>query len=318
MMDISRDITAKMVQATGNTNLIVLPNRNYDAWYPNWFDRKTWTHTRLSGPSATPRVFADSHKPKYRASGDVKAQLSFSGNLPIIQGFSLGQVLSCSPTLKEAKASGLPKTYIVEKRTWKPGEDGSELLFTEAGGKKAQGRRPQDPHITESLRWLLVDFNTSNDQDDRRSFGLLHRLLSRRKRKIRLYSPYLLQWMNCCEEQSFTINGQPFVGYFSQKNDKYSTPPDVFRSICEAFQSNLEHEMRLCTLTTDRLGWVPKDTMVGDKVFILLGSSMPCVLSKRMSTSPCHKIVGPCHIDGAMFGKLVEDGMQKLQDIQLG
>ncbi|KAI0111262.1 heterokaryon incompatibility protein-domain-containing protein [Nemania sp. FL0031] len=325
MADISRDITQRMIQATGKIDLVVLHHRSQDnnAWYPNWFIQETWINrSPLKGPSARPNWAQPNPRgPIYRASGDERAQVEFRGENANIKGFPLGRVSSCSPTLEEARASRLPETQITKSRTWKPS------TTAEPGRSFASAGR-----VTKSLRWLLVEFDTSSPRDSshasgkqssstsepRRSFGLLHKLLSRREKEVLKHAPHLIQWLNYCEAQSFEINGQPFVGYFSQKNDKNSSPPSKFQGICETLQSNLETGMRVGSLgDTEFLGWLPKETRKGDEVFVLLGSSMPCVLRKAESKSPFWSIVGPCYVDGAMNGELVKKGLRELQDVVL-
>ncbi|KAI1322124.1 heterokaryon incompatibility protein-domain-containing protein [Xylariaceae sp. FL0255] len=340
MGDISRDITRRMIQATGKVDLIVLKyrNQNHNTWYTDWFLQETWVNrSSLNGPCARPNwAQPDSRGPHYRASGDEKAQFEFRGTHATFKGFLLGPVSSCSPTLEEAKASGVPDTHISNKTNWK-------WLNTEPGSSFSSST-----HITKSLRWLLVDFttelqldsfqNSSKDisslgrvingdrklrkpapvSEPRRAFGLLHKLLSKRKKEIRQHAPYLMQWMNCCNKESFEINGQPFVGYFSQENDKHSTPPRKFKTVCQNFQSNLEAGMRLGNLNNaDLLGWFPMDTKKGDEVVVLLGASMPCVIRRMGPLSSFYSLIGPCYIDGVMDGELVKKGMRELQDVAL-
>ncbi|KAI1125413.1 heterokaryon incompatibility protein-domain-containing protein [Nemania abortiva] len=327
MMDISRDITKRLIQATGKIDLVVLQYRDHNnkSWYPNWFIQETWVNrSPRGGPSARPNwIQPDPRGPLYRASGNEKAQAEFRGESATVKGFPLGRVSSCSPTLEEAKASGLPEADITKKRTWKSDDSEPGRSFVSAA------------RVTQSLRWLLIDFDSkghspkSNTTDRRRklfssvpdavpSFGLLYKMLSKHKKEIRKHAPHLIQWMNCCEAESFEINNQPSVGYFSKENHKNSALPSKFGSVCKKFQSNLEAGMRLGGVGgTDYLGWLPKETKKGDEVFILLGSSMPCVLRKKESLSSSYSIVGPCYIDGAMNGELVKDGLRKLQDVVL-
>ncbi|KAI1275752.1 hypothetical protein F5Y07DRAFT_164108 [Xylaria sp. FL0933] len=203
----------------------------------------------------------------------------------------------------------LNSSHITRPRTW------------ENPGKGETHPCAKDNAVTESLRWLLVDItgNYRNDysstSNGRNSFGLLWRLLHRREDLIHGHARNLIPWMNCCEKEGFQINGEPFVSYFSKRDEKGKAAPSAFPRICQTIQWNLEAGMRLGSLSGGQLGWLHKNATVGDKVVVLLGSSMPCVIRSyfgRFST-----IVGPCIIDGVMNGEALEDATDQLEYFSL-
>jgi hypothetical protein len=74
------------------------------------------------------------------------------------------------------------------------------------------------------------------------------------------------------------------------------------------------HRARLIITTNGWLGMVPRDTQIGDEIYVLASGRMPFLLrasQERFSLSgasnaqrSCHTLVGECYLDGSMDGEL--------------
>jgi hypothetical protein len=85
--------------------------------------------------------------------------------------------------------------------------------------------------------------------------------------------------------------------------------------------------MRRAKLITTNgwLGMVPRDTQIGDEIYVLAGGRMPFVLrpSQENFSLPgssnaqrsCHTLVGECYIDGSMDGELSDKLRNEAVDI---
>ncbi|KAI0809382.1 heterokaryon incompatibility protein-domain-containing protein [Xylaria sp. FL0064] len=311
MDSLSYAMTLRMIQATGNLDLVVTKAHEVKSWFPDWFNPQSWAPPSR-GPAGMPDLVRPGCiGPSYRASRNCRAVIGPSrGHMSIsLKGLCVGQVTACSPTLEEAKASRLDRSHITIPRTW---------------GDPGKGKTPpcaKNTAVTESLRWLLVNItgnyrnNHNSTANGRNSFGLLWRLLHRRESLIHDSAPDLIQWMNCCEKQGFQINDEPFVSYFSQRNEKGRAAPSAFPSICQTIQWNLKAGMRLDSLSGGQLGWLHKNANVGDKVVVFLGSSMPCVI--RSSCNGFFTIEGPCIINGVMNGEALKGTADRLKYFSL-
>ncbi|KAI0198187.1 heterokaryon incompatibility protein-domain-containing protein [Astrocystis sublimbata] len=332
--DICRDITQKLIQATGKIDMVVLLRRKdlSAPWHPDWFARDTWTQDSAPhGPAATPDWTGlrpdGGGGPVYAAAGKEKALVETHPTHAVFAGFSLGRVTACSPTLDEAKASVRPELQIVVDRTWHA-KDATAMPKLPAKSAK---------RLLASLRFLLCEIATHKGKpplaSEQRDIGLLQKLLSRRQKDVSRHAAHLLRWLNCCEQTAFAISGLPFTRFFFEENKRNvaAPPPKKFKTVCENFQRILEANMRLATLSTDDgggggdgggeridfLAWLPMEARVGDEVFVLLGASMPCVLRRKDDMSGFHGIVGPCFVDGAMNGEQVRRGLRELQDVMI-
>jgi hypothetical protein len=84
--------------------------------------------------------------------------------------------------------------------------------------------------------------------------------------------------------------------------------------------SYIMRRAKLIITTNAWLGMVPRDTQIGDEIYVLAGGRMPFVLrpsQEKFSPSgsssaqrSCHTLVGECYIDGSMDGELSD----KLRD----
>ncbi len=62
--------------------------------------------------------------------------------------------------------------------------------------------------------------------------------------------------------------------------------------------------MRPAVLDTGRVGYVPEDTKAGDQVVIFYGVKAPLVI--RRTEKDMYRIVGPAHVCGVMYGRVVD------------
>ncbi|GAP86906.1 putative heterokaryon incompatibility protein [Rosellinia necatrix] len=307
--DISRDMTIRLIRATGSFDVVVSKGNGSDTWYPNWFDSRYWhayrlSHMRIGRPSL---LTYTSYGP-YRASGHHNPTFSVQGEDIVASGFFLGSIVDCSPTMDEARESGLPKAELLQPRAWKRNSKNEKLFFG-----------PGATAIMKALCWLLIDITRPRTKQQRPGthlYTLLYTLLHKKERIIEQV-PALMQWFNCCEAQCFKIDGKRLGAYFSMKNSAPLSPLDreILEEDCDTMQRNLKANMRLGYTDEGEMGWFHHNARAGDQVAILLGSSMPCVLRQRSEGG--YMIVGQCIIDGVMKGEAVRKGLQRLQDIQL-
>ncbi|KAK5637074.1 hypothetical protein RRF57_012786 [Xylaria bambusicola] len=310
--NISRDMTIRLIRATGNLDVVVSKAHGIETWYPNWFDSRYWhwyrvSHRRLGRLS----LLTYTNYGPYRASGNQTPSLRIFGNEIIAKGFFLGTIADCSPTLEEARDSGLPRTELLRLRSWKRNSKNERLFF---GSEPAATMR--------TLCWLLIDITRStmlrmrHRRPGTHLYTLLHTLLHKKETIIE-QAPSLLQWLNCCEAQCFKVNDKRLVAYFSMKRSTPLSPGDreALEEDCRTIQKNLRANMRLGCTDEGDIGWFPRNIRTGDQVVILLGSSMPCVLRQRPTGG--YTIMGSCIVDGAMKGEAVRKGLQRVQDIQL-
>jgi hypothetical protein len=61
-----------------------------------------------------------------------------------------------------------------------------------------------------------------------------------------------------------------------------------------------------CSTRHRRIGFVPKNTQVGDIICILYGGEVPYVLRPRKDG--CYSIIGECYIHGIMHGEALSEG----------
>ena len=310
--DISRDMTIRLIRATGNLDIVVSKGHGIETWYPDWFDTRYWhwyhvSHHRLGRPS----LLTHTNYGPYRASGNQTPSLRLYGNEISAKGFFLGTIADCSPTLDEARDSGLPKAELLRPRSWKRNSKNERLFF---------GSEPAATMKT--LCWLLVDITRPSTPRMRHRrpgthlYTLLHTLLHRKETIIE-QAPSLLQWLNCCEAQCLKINDKRLVAYFSMKSSSPLSPGDreSLEEDCRNIQKNLRANMRLGCTDQGEIGWFGSNTRTGDRIAILLGASMPCVLRQRPAGG--YTILGSCILDGVMKGEAVRKGLQHVQDIQL-
>ncbi|KAI1168877.1 heterokaryon incompatibility protein-domain-containing protein [Nemania serpens] len=307
--EISRDMTIRLVRATGSFDVVVSKGHGIDTWYPNWFDSRYWHSYRLSQLRlGRPSLLTYTSYGLYRSSGHHTPSFSIHGQSIIARGFFLGSIADCSPTLDEASESGLPRTALIQSKTWKRNSKNEKLFFG-----------PEAAATIKTLCWLLIDITRPRTRH-RRPGTHLHTLLYtllHKKEMIIEQVPLLIQWLNCCEAQCFKVDGKRLAAYFSMKSSTPLAPGDRERleEDCSTIQKNLRANMRLGYTDEGEMGWFHQNTRVGDQVAILLGSSMPCVLRQRADGG--YMIVGQCIVDGVMKGEAVRKGLQRLQDIQL-
>lgn len=302
-----RDMTVRIIQATGNLDMVVAKKHEVSTWYPDWFSWQTFAPSpglkRGEGLRSLIQYPVDEY---YRASGNLRADFIPSPvNMGIsFKGLCIGQASALSPTLEESKASNLDRTHITISRIWKPRGSAQEHLQTKYDA------------VADALRWLIVgvtsDHLNGGDVAYQDTLKRLGRLLHRREAVIQQFAPDLIQWMNCCEQQSFQVKGEPFVSYFSDRNQGEKINPLRFPKTCRTIQKTLEAGMRLGCLNKGTLGWFHKNTRVGDKVVIFLGSAMPCVI-RPSGHNNTFAIIGPCIIHGAMRAEKLENARDGLQ-----
>ncbi|KAI0535691.1 heterokaryon incompatibility protein-domain-containing protein [Xylaria digitata] len=307
--DINRDMTIRLIRATGNFDVVVSKGHGIDTWYPNWFDSRYWhayrlSHLRIGRPS----LLTYTNYGPYRSSGHHTPSFRIHGQAITAKGFFLSTISDCSPTLDEAKESDLPKAELIQSRAWKRNSKHERLFFG-----------PDSIATMRTLCWLLIDITRSKMKHRRPGthlYTLLDTLLHKKETIIE-QAPSLIQWLNCCEAQCFKINGRRFVAYLSMKSSVPLSPGDRERleEDCRTIQKNLRANMRLGYTNEGEIGWFHRNSRVGDQVVILLGASMPCVLRQRETEG--YTIVGQCILDGVMKGEAVKKGLQRLQDIQL-
>ncbi|KAI1431465.1 heterokaryon incompatibility protein-domain-containing protein [Xylaria sp. CBS 124048] len=307
---INKDMTIRLIRATGNLDIIVSKGHGVDTWYPNWFDPKYWHAYRLAhlGVGRLSLLASTNYGP-YRASGHHIPSFRVDGMSMVAKGFLLGSIVDCSPTLDEAKSSGLPRAEILQSRAWKRNSKTERMYFM-----------PEPVEIMRTLCWLLVDVTRPKARGHRRVgthlYTLLYRLLNR-KEDIIEQAPSLVQWLNCCEAQCFKVHEKRLASYFSMKTNSPLSAVDreELEEDCSLIQKNLRANMRLGYTSEGHMGWFHDNTRVGDQVAILLGSSMPCVLRERPAGG--YTVVGQCIVDGVMKGEALREGLSNLQDLRL-
>ncbi|KAK5631249.1 hypothetical protein RRF57_006963 [Xylaria bambusicola] len=301
-----REMTVRMIHATGNLEMVVAKNYEVSHWYPNWFASKSFTPS-----SVTKSLIRQPIDRYYRASRSLKANFipSLVNSDIKFKGLRIGRVSACSPTLGEAKISNLDRSQITKHRTRREKLSRESPLYAKYVS------------ASEALRWLLVNIAGEQGSDGSSSqqgtFKILGRLLHRREASVEQFAPDLIQWMNCCEKQDFVINDEPFVSYFSERNETGKSLPTAFPNTCRIIQKTLEADLRLGSLNDGKLGWFHKDTKIGDKVAILLGSAVPCVIRPSLRNHGSFTIVGPCIIFGVMNGEALENAMDRLEYINV-
>ena len=70
--------------------------------------------------------------------------------------------------------------------------------------------------------------------------------------------------------------------------------------------TNICNKRKLAILATGRMGLVPENGQVGDKLFLLKGGDASFVL--REDGKGSWKLRGHCHVHGVMFGEAFEEG----------
>ena len=65
------------------------------------------------------------------------------------------------------------------------------------------------------------------------------------------------------------------------------------------------------------VGWAPRCTRNGDKIFVLLGCGTPVILRPH---GDAYKLIGECYVHGIMYDKVIDDleeGKHQLQDVTI-
>ena len=70
-----------------------------------------------------------------------------------------------------------------------------------------------------------------------------------------------------------------------------------------------------CSTQHSRLGFVPKNTKVGDVVCILYGSEVPYILRPRDDGS--YAVIGECYVHGIMHGEVLSEAVHETKDFEL-
>ena len=67
--------------------------------------------------------------------------------------------------------------------------------------------------------------------------------------------------------------------------------------------------------STYALGWIPMDAEVGDIVCVVHGLQVTMVIRPDGGTENTYRFVGPCVVQGFMFGQGVEEGHLQIMDV---
>ena len=114
----------------------------------------------------------------------------------------------------------------------------------------------------------------------------------------------------------FRVGGQEVRKYFAQEITK--PPEEVDTDELSILVSNLAGH-RLASLESGEVVLAPATAERGDKVFVVVGCSMPVIL--RDDESGMYKVpVGECYVDGYMKGEVwadVDEGSRKVQEVIL-
>lgn len=115
----------------------------------------------------------------------------------------------------------------------------------------------------------------------------------------------------------FRVGDRPIKDYFPQ--ELVPCPPGV--NLSHDFEVVAANSMcrSLVTMNTGHVGFAPTNVQRKDKVFVLIGCSIPVIL-RRDETGDYYKVVAECYMDGFMTGEAFEaldTGKYQLQTITL-
>jgi hypothetical protein len=115
---------------------------------------------------------------------------------------------------------------------------------------------------------------------------------------------------------SFRIGNRPFKDFFP--SDLPPPPEKLEATMFDCVSANMIGR-RLVTTITGHFGLAPASIVPGDRIYVLLGSSMPLILRPDLKTG-FHEVVVECYLDGFMKGEAVDgldNGQYELQEITL-
>lgn len=115
----------------------------------------------------------------------------------------------------------------------------------------------------------------------------------------------------------FRVGGRPIKEYFPQ--ELLPCPPGL--NLSHDFEVIAANSMyrSLVTMDTGHVGFAPTNVQRNDKVFVLIGCSIPVIL-RPDETGDYYKVVAECYMDGFMTGEAFEaldTGEYQLQTITL-
>lgn len=114
----------------------------------------------------------------------------------------------------------------------------------------------------------------------------------------------------------FVVGNRRFRDYFP--DDVIPCPPDASQLEFSIVVSNMVGR-RLVTTSTGHIGLAPNTVNPGDKIFVLIGCSMPVILRPDASGEH-YEVTGECYVDGFMKGEAIsalDSKEYRLQEIIL-
>lgn len=119
------------------------------------------------------------------------------------------------------------------------------------------------------------------------------------------------------KNSEFSIGGRRFKDYFPKS--VVACPENASQLEFSIAIANLMGR-RLMTTTSGHIGLAPDNAFPGDKIFVIVGCSMPTILRRDSTDNRYHRVVGECYVDGFMTGEAMtalDNGKYQLQDLVL-
>lgn len=245
------------------------------SWVPNWMHQ---THHRLFSGS-----------PTYKASAKPLQSLHIdpNGSLLKCQGIEVGTIDGLGVTCYDSEEPKVSTDFMHQPRSRMNSYGSTENVRAVIWKVLVGNRTPGGKVAPESYACLL---NCAIDPIEETDEGASWRGKRTFNRLLKA---------NC----ELEIGGHTLGSFFSSET-QVDLDPIAMRDALERM-FRFWRPRRLLVTHEGKLGAGPPAMLPGDKIFVVLGSSVPMVL--RLCTNGTYKLVGCCYLQGCMEGEALRD-----------
>ncbi|VUC21588.1 unnamed protein product [Clonostachys rosea] len=301
---VNRDITVRMIERTKSLDFVIFKHGAVGPWWHDWFSPESFSDRRMKcfiKSSNINESYSRYSDILYNASNKRLAEFEVRNNSLFVQGFFVDDIMQCSPALSEALQGGV-KAY-----SWEYIHGGNHRIDLPERTMEKRSR---------ILAWLFYgmnlhhDFSTSYRVDETTLEKLLYSLRKGRKMAHSNYVKELIQWLYCCCEESFDVEGYPLTSWLTGDEGPTSPKPNLKLRSLMKMHDNLKLQMRLGSTDHGRMGWFNRNALPGDKVAVISGCRFPAVLRECGENRYC--VVGEAVVRGLMFGEALRKAQPTL------
>ncbi|KLU90382.1 hypothetical protein MAPG_09344 [Magnaporthiopsis poae ATCC 64411] len=311
--DACADFTRAYILDTGNLRIWhgqVTMTTFGDPRLPSWA-LDLYEKPRESGDDFSQWATIQTYSMSFEANGTKRCTPTFSqdGRIMFCPGVFVDSIQSLAKTTAVSRAKTAWDFYFKPTQTELPPTAGAAAAATSAqplppvdeSSKSALARvLHKDSDYQYPARGCLLDlpWGLEGDQPpDGLTWKQLHDTDNDLERALALASlPSFRAMLHA--NADFHIHGVPLRAYFDSPAGAFDTGSSTRRAL-----SRVAVGGRLCMTTAGRVGMVPDETRIGDRIAVLYACDMPVVVRRQEGGHGHYQLVGCCYIDGLMKGE---------------